>query len=124
MTQHLIDIYRFYATHGMVINRVLTVNDSGYKSMMFACACKTLNLNHVLTVPYTLQTNCTAECIIRKLHREWAYVRAYKSSPQRNMFLEPFLHMYSLHRPHRSINGRSLVGRLYKDYYNLQSSHS
>lgn len=108
----------------MVINRVLTDNGSGYKSMMFALARETLNPNHVLTVPYTLQTNCTAERIIRKLHREWAYVRAYKSSPQRNMFLELFLHMYWLHRPHRDINGRSPVGRLYKNYYNLQSSHS
>ena len=123
VTQHLIDTYNFYASQGIVIKRVLTDNCSGYKSKKFADACDTLNLKHIFTQPYTPQTNGKVERFIQTLLREWAYVRTYKSSEQRNMFLEPFLHMYNWHRPHSGIDGKSPIRRLYKGNYNLPAYH-
>ena len=38
------------------------------------------------------------------------------------MYLEPFLHLYNWHRPHRGINGLSPVCRLEKDRYNLMNT--
>ena len=123
VTKHLIDTYHHYAARGIVMKRVLTDNDSGYISKRFAEACKMLNVKHVFTKPYTPRTNGKAERFIQTLLREWAYARTYSSSEQRNMYLEPFLHMYNWHRPHRGINGLSPVCRLEKDRYNLVTTH-
>ncbi len=124
VTKHLIETYQHYASRGIVIKRVLTDNGSGYKSKMFAEACEALTIKHSFTQPYTPQTNGKAERFIQTLLREWAYARTYTSSVQRNMFLEPFLHMYNWHRPHRGINGFSPVCRLEKNRDNLQSTHT
>ena len=57
VTRHLIVTYKHYASRGIVIKRVLTENGSGYKSKMFKVAYEILNVKHVLTQPYTQQTN-------------------------------------------------------------------
>ena len=49
VTKHPIETYQQYAMQGIIIERVLTDNSSGYKSTMFAEASKTLNLKHVFT---------------------------------------------------------------------------
>ena len=124
VTKHLIETYQHYAAQGIITKRVLTHNGSGYKSKMFAEACKTLNLKHVSTQPQMPQTNGKAERFIQTLRREWADARTYSSSVQRNLFLESFLHMYNWHRPHRGINGFSPVCRLGKNRHNLKSPHT
>ena len=124
VTKHLTDTYYHYAARGIATKRVLTDNGSGYKSKKFAEACKRLNVKHVFTKPYTPRTNGKAERFIQTLLREWAYARTYTSSEQRNMYLEPFLHMYNWHRPHRGINVLSPVCRLEKDRYNLMTTHT
>ena len=124
VTEHLIQTHQHYTSQGIVIKRVLTDNGSGYRSKKFADACETLGLKHSFTQPYTPQTNGKAERFIQTLLREWAYARTYKSSEQRNMFLEPFLHMYNWHRPHRGINGLSPVKRLFHKNYNLKAAHN
>ena len=53
VTKHLTDAYHRYAARGIVLKRVLTDNGSGYKSKRFGEACKTLNVKHVFTKPYT-----------------------------------------------------------------------
>ena len=124
VTKHLIETYQQYAVGGIIIKRVLTDNGSGYKSKMFKEACQTLNVEHVFTKPCTPETNGKAERFIQTLQREWAYGRTYTSSEQRNMFLEPFLHMYNWYRPHRGINGFSPVCRLEKNRNKIKSSHN
>ena len=124
VTKHLIETYQLYASKGIEVKRVLTDNGSGYRSKIFAEACQTLNVKHIFTKPYTPQTNGKAERFIQTLLREWAYARTYTSSDQRNMFLDPFLHMYNWHRPHRGINGFSPVCRLVKNRYNLPAYHT
>ena len=124
VTKHLIETYQQYAARGILIKRVLTDNGSGYKSKMFAEACQTLNVKHIFTKPYTPQTNGKAERFIQTLLRVWAYARTYTSSEQRNLFLEPFLHMYNWHRPHRGINGFAPVCRLEQNRNNLSSTHT
>jgi len=49
----------------------------------FAAACRELKLKHIRTKPYTPKTNGLAERFIQTALREWAYVRAYRSSEQR-----------------------------------------
>ena len=88
------------------IKRVLTDNGSGYKSKMFAEAGQTMNVKHIFTKPYA-QTNVKAEGFILTLLRERACERTYTSYEQRNMFIEPFLHMYNWQRLHRGIIGFS-----------------
>ena len=95
VTKHLIETYQFYATKGINVKRVLTENGSGYRSKFFAEACQTLKVKYILTKPYTPQINGMAERFIQTLLREWAYARTYRSTDQRNMFLDPFLHMYN-----------------------------
>ena len=124
VTRDLIDTYNYYASQGIVLKRVLTDNGSGYKSKKFADACGTLNLKHIFTQPYTLQTNGKVERFIQTLLREWAYVRTYKSSERRKMFLKPFLHMYNWHRPHSGTDGKLPIRRLYKGNYNLPAYHN
>ena len=120
VTKHLMN----YGVHGIVIKRVLTDNRSGYKSKKFSEARQTLNVKHIITMPYTPQTNGKSEIFIQTFLRKWAYARTYTSSEQRNMFLEPFLHMYKWHRLHRGIKGFSLVCRLEKNCNNLSSSYN
>ncbi len=86
---------------------MLTDIGSEYKSKMFAEACQKLDVKRVFTQPNTPQTNGKAERFIQTLLCECAYARTYRSSVQRNLVLEPFLHMYNWHRPHRGINGFS-----------------
>ena len=89
--KHLIE----YAARGILIKRVLTDNGLGYKSKMFAEACQTINVKHIFTKLCTPHPNVKAERFIQTLLHERAYARTCTSSEQRNMFLEPFLHMYN-----------------------------
>ena len=123
VTKRLIEIYQRYASKGIVVRRVLTHNGSGTVQKCLQRPAKKMNLKPIFTKPYTPQTNGKADRLIQTLLSKWAYVRTYKSSEQRNMFLEPFLHMYNWHRPHSGITGKTPVRRLYKGNYNLPAYH-
>jgi transposase InsO family protein len=49
--------WRFYAGHGIAVERVLTDNGGCYRSAAFALACDELGLGHRRTRPYRPQTN-------------------------------------------------------------------
>ena len=55
----------YYASLGIVIERVMTDNGSCYRSKAFAKACRTLGLKHIRTRPYTPKTNGKAERFIQ-----------------------------------------------------------
>jgi transposase InsO family protein len=85
---------------GIVVERVMTDNGSGYLSKVFRHAIGRLGARHIRTRPYTPRTNGKAERFIQSCKREWAYARAYPNSRVRRHALHTFLCFYNCHRPH------------------------
>jgi transposase InsO family protein len=54
---------RFFAAHGITVQRVMTDNGSAYRSALHAIACRTLRLKHLRTRPYRPHTNGKA-CVL------------------------------------------------------------
>ena len=113
----------YYLSLGIIVNRVMTDNGSCYKSFAFAAACRTLNLKHIRTKPYTPKTNGKAERFIQTALREWAYARAYQTSDQRKHHLPDWTHMYNWHRPHGGIGSKPPISRLGLSPDNLSRLH-
>jgi transposase InsO family protein len=83
--------------------QVMTDNGSAYRSVLWRHGCQHLGLRHLRTRPYTPRTNGKAERFIQTSLRRWAYVRAYRSSAQRQRALGPWLQYYNAERPHREL---------------------
>jgi transposase InsO family protein len=94
------DAVAYYARLGITIRRVLTDNAPCYYSRHFALACRQLGIRHLRTRPYTPRTNGKAERFIQTALREWAYLRLYQNSAERQSELQPWMHQYNWHRPH------------------------
>ena len=101
----------FYAQHGIAIRRLLTDNGSCYRSRQFRAACLQLGIQHRFTRPYTPRTNGKAERFIQTALREWAYVRHYFNSEERDQHLAPWLEHYNFHRPHGSLGDAPPISR-------------
>ena len=101
----------FYAQHGITIRRLLTDNGSCYRSRHFRAACLQLGIHHRFTRPYTPRTNGKAERFIQTTLREWAYVRHYLNSEERDQQLLPWLEHYNFHRPHGSLGYAPPISR-------------
>lgn len=97
----------WFRRRGVTMRRVLTDNGPGYKSRRFAGVCRTWQLRHRFTRPYTPRTNGKAERFIQTLLREWAYRHAFASSAQRTAALVPYVRFYNHRRPHTSLGRRS-----------------
>jgi transposase InsO family protein len=102
----------WFRVRGVLVQRVLSDNGSGYISRAFAAACRRLRLVHRRTRPYTPRTNGKAERFIRTLQHEWAYARPFHSSAERTGMLARWLHYYNEHRRHRALNGQPPISRL------------
>jgi transposase InsO family protein len=103
--------WRFYAAHGITIERVLTDNGRPYASHAFALACDELGIGHRRTRPYRPQTNGKAERLVRTLLGEWAYARPYASTDERMASLHRFIDFYNRRRPHWSLSGQPPISR-------------
>lgn len=103
---------RFFAGHGICVERVMSDNGSGYVSKAHAIACRALGIRHTRIRPGRPQTNGKAERFIQTLLREWAYVRIYGSSAEREAQLGPYLERYNFRRPHASLTKRPPASRL------------
>lgn len=103
----LLDAGRFYAAHGIQVERVMTDRGSCYRSNRFALALQTLGARHKLTRPYRPQTNGKAERFIRTLIEEWAYARLYPSNQDRLDALPAWVDFYNARRPHTGLEGRA-----------------
>jgi transposase InsO family protein len=101
----------FYAQHGISIRRLLTDNGSCYRSRQFRAACLQLRIQHRFTRPYTPRTNGKAERFIQTALREWAYVRHYLNSEERDQHLAPWMHYYNFTRPHGSLGYAPPISR-------------
>ena len=97
---------------GLVIERVMTDNGSGYISKVFRGAVERLGARHIRIRPYTPRTNGKAERFIQTCKRDWAYVRPYRNSDARRAALTAFLCYYNCYRPHWGI------GRIFLNYVN------
>ena len=102
----------WFRRRGVLVQRVLTDNGSGYRSHLFAHVCRTLAVAHSRTRPYTPRTNGKVERFIQTLLREWAYVRPYSSSHERTTVLPRWLHYYNWHRRHSSLSDRPPISRV------------
>jgi transposase InsO family protein len=102
----------FYRCHGIRVERLMTDNGPGYRSVAHAVACKTLRLKHLRTRPYRPRTNGKAERFIRTLLGGWAYAAIYRSSPEREAALSGWLDFYNRRRPHGSLSHHAPLERL------------
>lgn len=109
---------------GITIDRVMTDNGSCYRSKAFAGACGRLGIKHIMTKPYTPQTNGKAERFIQTALREWAYATAFEHSNQRRSALPAWLHRYNWHRPHASLAANTPISRLDLTRDNVLQLHS
>ncbi len=103
--------WRFYAAHGITIERTLTDNGGCYRSRDFAAACDELGIGHRFTRPYRPQTNGKAERMVRTLLGEWAYARPFRDTAERISLLPVFLDFYNRARPHWSLAGQPPISR-------------
>lgn len=102
----------FFASHGIVVERVMSDNGAAYKSKRHAIACRELGLRHLRTRPYRPRTNGKAERFIQTMLREWAYARIYATSAERIEALPLWLDRYNWRRPHGSLGHRPPGSRL------------
>ncbi|CAN5898018.1 hypothetical protein BH11PSE3_BH11PSE3_00610 [soil metagenome] len=114
----------YFASLGVVIERVMTDNGSCYRSVDFRNACRELRIKHIRTRPYTPKTNGKAERFVQTCLREWAYARAYLNSGQRADELPFFMHRYNWHRPHAGIGAKPPISRLALAEDNLLRLHN
>jgi transposase len=103
---------RFYARHGITVERLMTDNGSAYRSKLHAIACRTLAIKHIRTRPYRPRTNGKAERFIRTLLGGWAYGAIYRSSTERAAALSGWPDFYNSHRPHGSLAHKTPMQRL------------
>jgi len=103
---------RFFAEHGITVQRVMTDNGSAYLSHAHRQACQQLRIRHLTTRPYRPRTNGKAERLIQTLLQRWAYRRPYQSSAERTAMLEPWLLHYNFKRPHGSLSHKPPASRL------------
>jgi transposase InsO family protein len=95
----------YFATRGVLIERVLTDNGNPYRSFDYAAAMGRLGAKHSRTRPYRPQTNGKAERFIKTLLDEWAYARPYRSNVERLAALPDWVDFYNHGRPHTAIDG-------------------
>src|SRR5262245_33640302 len=102
---------RFYAAHGIPIERVLTDNGTCFKRRWHeALAARGIAARH--TRPYRPQTNGKVERFIRTLLERWAYARPYRDEAERLAALAPALDAYNRLRPHRALGGLTPLERV------------
>jgi transposase InsO family protein len=103
---------RFFSAHGIRVERVMSDNGSGYVSTAHAIACRALGIRHTRIRPGRPRTNGKAERFIQTLLNEWAYVRLYASSQERERQLAVYLQRYNFRRPHGSLGKQPPASRL------------
>ena len=95
----------WFATRGITVERILTDNGNGYRSVPWRRLCVELGIAHSRTRPYRPATNGKAERFNRTLLDEWAYARTWRSEASRARALAPWLHRYNHHRHHTAVGG-------------------
>jgi len=105
------ELVRFYAAHGIAVERVLTDNGTCFKRR-WAEACEAHAIVVKKTRAYRPQTNGKAERFIRTLLERWAYAYAYAHESERLDALPTALDFYNRFRPHRALGGLTPLQRV------------
>ena len=95
----------WFTQQGITVERILTDNGVGYRSVLWRQRCTERGLRHSRTRPYHPATNGKVERFNRTLVEEWAYARLWTSDERRAQTLPDFLHQYNYHRHHTAIGG-------------------
>jgi transposase InsO family protein len=99
----------WFATHGVIVERIMTDNGSAYKSFAFRDLLAERGIKHKRTRPYTPRTNGKAERFIQTSLRESAYTRAFESSATRHAAMLLWITDYNSDRPHSALGGKSPI---------------
>jgi transposase InsO family protein len=111
--QFVADAAEFFASLGVVIERVMTDNAMNYRrSTVFKSKLDELGIAHRRTANYRPQTNGKAERFNRTLLEEFAYKDLFLTNAARSAALEPWVHSYNAQRPHTAIGGLSPLQRI------------
>jgi transposase InsO family protein len=102
----------WFADHGVVVQRVMTDNGTGYRAKVHAAAITRLGIKHLRTRPYRPRTNGKAERFIQSMLRECAYGAVYQNSAQRRTALRTWLTYYNCRRPHSALGHQPPITRL------------
>jgi transposase InsO family protein len=105
------ELMRFYASHGIRVERVLTDNGTCFKRRWTA-ACQAHGIAVRKTRAYRPQTNGKAERFIRTLLERWAYAYPYTHESKRLAALPATLDFYNRFRPHRALRGHTPLQRV------------
>jgi transposase InsO family protein len=106
-TGFLVRALRWFKAHGVVVERVITDNGSGYVAKLFRKALRILGIRHIRTRPYTPKTKVKAERFIQITLREWAYEIRFSSSYTRAVDLAQWLSWYNDRGPHSALSRRA-----------------
>ena len=107
----LSQLVRFYRSHGIRVEHVLTDNGTCFKRR-WAEACAAHGITVKKTRAYRPQTNGKAERFIRTLLERWAYAYPYEHEAERLAALSPALDFYNRFRPHRALGGLAPLQRV------------
>lgn len=102
----------WFASMGIVVERVMSDNGACYRSRVHTDACRELGIRHLRTRPYRPRTNGKAERFIQTLTNRWAYGAIYGSSAERTAALPGWLTHYNFRRRHGSLGHRPPAARL------------
>lgn len=104
----------WFASLGVLAQRVLTDNGSAYTSVRWRDVCQLLGIRHLRTRPYRPQTNGKCERWNRTLIEEAIPGRLLPSLEARAAVIENFVHHYNSHRAHTALKGKMPLQRLLK----------
>jgi transposase InsO family protein len=107
----LAELVRFYGSHGIALERVLSDNGACFKRR-WADACAAHGIVVKKTRAYRPQTNGKAERFIRTLLERWAYAYPYAHESERLAALPSALDFYNRFRPHRALRGLTPLQRV------------
>jgi transposase InsO family protein len=105
------ELVRFYESHGIQVERVLSDNGTCFKRR-WAETCASHGIEVRKTRAYRPQTNGKAERFIRTLLERWAYAYPYEHESARLAALAPALDFYNRFRPHRALAGLAPLQRV------------
>jgi transposase InsO family protein len=105
----------WFASQGIVVQRVMTDNGTGYRSHAHARAVGALGIKHLRTLPYRPRTNGKAERFIKTLQAEWAYAASYSDHWHRRRVLAPWVEYYNCRRPHSALGHKPPISVLLAD---------
>jgi transposase InsO family protein len=104
---------RFFAEHGITIERVLSDNAFAHRnSREFRAAVAALGAQQRFIRPHCPWQNGTIERFNRTLQIEWAYRQIFTSNTERSKALDPWLKFYNTQRRHTALGGLPPISRL------------